>query len=105
MNSSVQQEIDMERVSLRISLELSQDENHLFKLNSKWFTGFMEREALLFIYLFIVFFSRAAPTAYGGSHTRGLIGAVALGLRQSHSNTRSEPHLQPTPQLMAMLDP
>jgi len=23
----------------------------------------------------------------------------------SHSNTGSEPHLQPTPQLMAMLDP
>ena len=28
-------------------------------------------------------------------------GAVATGLHHSHSNTRSEPHLQPTPQLMA----
>ena len=30
--------------------------------------------------------SWAAPTAYGGSKARGLIGAVATGLRQSHSN-------------------
>jgi len=33
---------------------------------------------------------RAAPAAYGSSQARGLIGAVAAGLRQSHSNTRSE---------------
>ena len=31
-------------------------------------------------------FSRAAPTAYGGSQARGLIRAVAAGLCQSHSN-------------------
>ena len=35
----------------------------------------------------------------------GSVGAVAAGLRQSHSNARSEPHLQPTSQLMAMPDP
>ena len=37
----------------------------------------------IFIYLFICLFaiSRAAPVAYGGSHARGLIGAVAAGLR------------------------
>ena len=29
---------------------------------------------------------RAAPAAYGDSQARGLIGAVATGLRQSHSN-------------------
>ena len=45
--------------------------------------------------------SRATPVAYGGSQARGLIGAVAAGLHQSHSNVGSEPHLQPTPQLMA----
>ena len=28
-----------------------------------------------------------------------------MGLRQSHSNTRSEPQLRPTPQLTATLDP
>ena len=50
---------------------------------------------------------RAAPMAYGGFQARGLIGAVAVaaGLRHSHSNARSKPHLWPTPQLMAMPDP
>ena len=60
----------------------------------------------LFIYLFGLFaFSRADPMAYGGSQARGLIGAVATGLRQSHSNAGSKPHLQPIPQLTATLDP
>ena len=54
--------------------------------------------------LFFVF-SRAAPKAYGSSQARGLIGAIAAGLHQSHSNVRSEPHLQPPPQLTATLDP
>ena len=39
--------------------------------------------------------------AYGGSQARGLIGDVAAVLCQSHTNTRSEPHLQPTPHLTA----
>ena len=62
----------------------------------------------LFVYLFIFClfaFSRAASAAYGDSQARGLIGAVATGLHQSHSNLGSEPRLQLTPQLMAMLDP
>jgi len=50
-------------------------------------------------------FSRATPAAYGGSQARGLIGAVATGLCQSHSNEGSEPNLQPTPQLMSTQDP
>ena len=52
-------------------------------------------ETLIFIYFsFGVFaFSRAAPAAYGGSQARGLIGAVAAGLHQSHSNAGSEPRL------------
>ena len=59
-----------------------------------------------FFFLFFSFvFLRAAPEAYGSSPARGLIGAVATSLHQSHSNTISEPHLQPTPQLMAMPDP
>ena len=57
-----------------------------------------------FILIFFVLF-RAAPVSYGGSQARGPIRAAATSLRQSHSNARSEPHLQPTPQLMAMLDP
>ena len=42
--------------------------------------------------------------AYGSSQARGPIGAAAAGLCHSHSNAGSELRLQPTPQLMAMLD-
>jgi len=55
---------------------------------------------LSFFFFFFLLFLWAAPTAYGGSQARGLIGAVATGLRQSHSNAGSEP----TPQLTAMPD-
>ena len=48
---------------------------------------------------------RAALIAYGSSHSRGRIGAVATGLHHNHSNAGSEPCLQPTPQLTAMPDP
>ena len=62
----------------------------------------------LFVFLsfvvIVVAISWAAPEAYGGSQARGLIGAVATGLRQSHSNAGSEPRLQPTPQLTATQD-
>ena len=40
-----------------------------------------------------------------GSQARGLIGAVATSLRQSHSNSGSEPHLRSTPQFTATPDP
>ena len=40
------------------------------------------------------------PVAYGSSQAQGRIGATATGLCHSHSNTRSELSLQPTPQLM-----
>ena len=39
----------------------------------------------------------------GSSQARGRIGAARL--HYSHSNLGSEPHLQPTPQLITMLDP
>ena len=52
-----------------------------------------------------LFFLTAAPVANGGSQARGQIGAVATGLHHSHSNAGSKSHLQPTPQLTAMLDP
>ena len=65
--------------------------------------------AVLFYYfIFLSFsfaFSRAAPAAYGTSQARGIIGAVASSLRQSHSNSGPKPHLQPTPQLTVTLDP
>ena len=40
-----------------------------------------------FFFFFSFVFSRADPSAYGGSQARGLIGAVATGLHQSHSWT------------------
>ena len=63
--------------------------------------------ALADIYFFFLSFCllRATPEAYGGSHARGLIGALAAGPHQSHSNTRSKPSLRPTPSLTAMPDP
>ena len=62
---------------------------------------------IFFFFVCFVFllFLWATPAAYGGSQARGRIGAVATGLRQSHSNAGSEPRLQPTPQLTAMPDP
>ena len=61
----------------------------------------------LFIYLFFVSSPFLGPLSrhMGGSQARGLIRAVAVGLRQSHSNTGSEPCLRPTPQLTATRDP
>ena len=59
----------------------------------------------IFFFFFCLFaFSWAALAAYGGSQARGRIGAIATSLRQSHSNTGSEPSLQPTPQLTATPD-
>ena len=46
---------------------------------------------------------RAAPTAYRSSQARGQIRAVVAS--HSHSHAKSEPHLQPTPQLTATQDP
>ena len=57
------------------------------------------------MYNLIFFGGGAAPTAYGDSQARGLIGAVAAGLHQSHSNVGTELLLRPTPQLMATMDP
>ena len=59
---------------------------------------------LFFCFCFLVF-SRAALTACEGSQARGRIGAVDTGLHHNHSNTASEPCLQPTPQLTATPDP
>ena len=46
----------------------------------------------IFIFIFLCYV-RTTPTAYRGSQARSLIKAVATGLRYSHSNTGSEPHL------------
>ena len=62
---------------------------------------FCLRNELCFLFLSL----RATLAAYGGSEAKGGIGAVANGLRQSHSNAGSEPCLRPTPQLMATPGP
>ena len=51
-----------------------------------------------FLFCFLLF--RATPAAYGVSQARGCIGGVAADLY--HNNFRSEPHLWPAPQLMAI---
>ena len=47
-------------------------------------------QCIFFVVVVVVFvvvaISWAAPVAHGGSQARGRIGAVATGLRQSHSN-------------------
>ena len=57
------------------------------------------------IFFFLFFHFSAAPIAHAGSQARGEIGAVAAGLHQNLSNTGSEPHPPPTPQLTATPDP
>ena len=51
------------------------------------------------------FFFTGTPAAYGSSHARGGTGASVAGICHNHSNAISKPHLQPTPGLVAMLDP
>ena len=76
-------------------------------LVSTWTVLFLSFSFFFFFCLFA--FSKAAPTAYGGSQVKGQIGAAAAGHSHSHShshsNAGSEPHLQPTPPLTATLDP
>ena len=61
-------------------------------------------KCVYYIIIILIFFFRATLMAYGGSQARGRIKAAASSLHHSHSNARSEPRLQPTLQLMAMLD-
>ena len=56
-------------------------------------------EDKFFLFFFVICPFRAESTANGGSQARGRIRAVAASLHQSHSNTGSEPDLQPTPQV------
>ena len=67
---------------------------------------FLKEKAAIYLFIFCLFaISWAASAAYGGSQATGLTGAVATGLRQSHSNAESKPRLRPTPQLPATPDP
>ena len=55
----------------------------------------------MFHFIFFVFLGLHKE----GAKARGQIGALSVGLDQSHSNMESEPHLHPTPQHTAMPDP
>ena len=57
----------------------------------------------VFIYLFIVFWG-PHPRQMEVPRLRGQIGAAAANLHHSHSNSGSEPSLQPTLQLKATPD-
>ena len=61
---------------------------------------FSKINILQFVFLFM-----AAPEEYGSSQARGQIRAAVTGLLCSHSNTGSEPHLQPMPRLVVRPDP
>ena len=56
-------------------------------------------------FFFFILLFRATPAAYGGSKARDRIGATAATLLHSHNNVGSMPHMQPTPQFLAMPDP
>ena len=61
--------------------------------------------AYICLILFIYCLCGVTCAAYGSFQARGQIGALATGLHRSHSNTKSEPCLRPTPQFTATLDP
>ena len=60
-----------------------------------YFLLFILFSFIYFIFLFYFLLFRAAPRTYGSSQARGQIGTVATGLHHIHSNTSSEPCLQP----------
>ena len=70
----------------------------------RWYLEFSQSPPSLLPFIWLFAISWAASEAYGGSQARGLIGAAATGLRQSHSNSGSELSLPPTPQLTATPD-
>ena len=66
------------------------------------FSRYMSRS---FFFFFFVFLFRAASEAYGSPQGRSQIGAAAVVLYHSHSNARTQLHLQPVLHLAAILDP
>ena len=72
-----------------------------YKINTQKSAAFL----FFFFLSFFFFLLRVALVAYGGSQAKGGIRAAAASLHQSHTNARAEPHVQPTPQLMATPDP
>ena len=57
------------------------------------------------IFCLFVFLFMTTPAANGSSQARDLLGEAAAGLCHSHHNEGSEPHLPPTPRLVATPEP
>ena len=81
--------------------------NKIFCYSSVLFFSSMNFDLHYFPSLFFFFFLpfRATLMAHGSSQAKGQIRAAAPGLCHCHINPGSEPNLQRTPQLTAMLDP
>ena len=77
------------------------------KLQADYHSSCDHKVTRLFFFLFL----RLHTRAYRSFQARGRIGAAATALCYSHSHSHSrshagfEPHLQPTPELVAMPDP
>ena len=69
------------------------------------FLGYQSFSIGLCFWFCFCFCFRFASATYGSCQAWGQIGAAAASLCHSHSNAKSEPCLQPTPQLTAMPDP
>ena len=67
--------------------------------------AFNQTEGMLLYFFFFFLLFRAVPAACGSSQAMDPVRAGAARLCQSHSNIRSEPHLQLTPQLTTALNP
>ena len=63
------------------------------------------RPTFFFFFFFFFCLFRVIPSAYESSQAMGRIGAVAASLCHSHSKTRYQLRLQPTPQLTVLPDP
>ena len=71
----------------------------------RWAQLTPSRTNLFFFFCLFLSFLGLHPWYTEVPQARGLIGAIAAGPGQSHSNTGSKPQLRTTPQLMATPDP
>ena len=78
--------------------------NHLYCKVCSWCHFTFGSKVHVSMPFFFFFLFRPTLKAYGSSQARGQIGATAVSLHHSHSHTRTEPCLHPTPQLTAMPD-
>ena len=94
---------------MALPLESLQYQKWILKIMIKynWNIVFLSNYISVWPWIFFIFFFflRAAPMPYGGSQARGPTGAIAVGLRHSHSNTGSELHLWTPLEFVAMPDP